>query len=159
MRSRAPLVQRAGTRENEKRGEVRDSASDGNHQHYFAIDLRWGNEALRGFEHDGYRDREQQQPIGISGQRLISAMAIRALVTRRAPAGADCDHGKDERATIRQHMGRLGQQGDGAGPESTNGLYEREGRKNAQGDPQAALARDLAYVMMSMITVMSMIMA
>ncbi|MDB6100592.1 MAG: hypothetical protein JWO52_591, partial [Gammaproteobacteria bacterium] len=97
--------------------------------------------------------------IGISGQRLISAMAIRALVTRRSPAGADCDHGKDQRATIRQHVGRFGQQGDGAGPESTRRFYEGEGCKNAQRDPQAALARDLAYVVMAMIMMMSMIMA
>jgi membrane associated rhomboid family serine protease len=48
-------------------------------------------------------------------------------------------------------VSRFGQQGDGARPESTRRFYEGEGCKNAQRDPQAALARDLAYVVMAMI--------
>jgi hypothetical protein len=56
-------------------------------------------------------------------------------------------------------VSRLGQQGDGAGPESTNRFYEGEGCKNAQRDPQAALARNLAYVVVAMIMVTAMIMA
>jgi hypothetical protein len=55
-------------------------------------------------------------------------------------------------------VGRLGQQRDGAGPESSNPFYQGEGRKHAQGDPQAALARGLPYVVVAVIMVMAMTM-
>jgi hypothetical protein len=81
------------------------------------------------------------------------------MVTRRAHAHANCDHGKDQRAAIRQHVGSLGQQGDGVGPESPYRFYECKGCQNGQGNPQAALARGLAFVVMAMIVVMATIMA
>ena len=70
-------------------------------------------------------DEEQEQRDGGGGDRLVLPMAVRMILVRRPPRGADADEPDDVRRRVGQRVKAVGENADGAGRVAERDLGER----------------------------------
>src|SRR5215210_4571171 len=100
----------------------------GHGQHRSAEHLRRFYEARVGLDEDPDRDRHQRHPVREGGQDLGPTVAEALLRCRRSPCQPGGEKGDPEREVIREHVSRVGEQGEAPREEAADDLHHREAR-------------------------------
>src|SRR5215211_3497109 len=112
----------------------------GHGQHRSAEHLRRFYEARVGLDEDPDRDRHQRHPVREGGQDLGPTVAEALLRCRRTIYQTSGEEGDPEREVIREHVPRVGEQGEAPREEAADDLHHREARGQGEHHGQRAAA-------------------
>ena len=142
MKERAFDVQAltGGAPEHPRRPRVHNEPHQADSQHQRALHLRSLRETPIGLHEYPNRDQPQRQCVQECRDNLASVKSIGAAAGRRTGCQPHCQQGKSYRSRIREHVTRVGKQGQTPGGKSTGDLHHHIAGNQHQRNPKASPA-------------------